>query len=176
LCVLVFVGQKWVLLCPLWSEIASIVRKQKFTATCLSRLRTFRSRFAVFRIFMLIWSARCLALQDSHICLQSLIGRLAGQKQFLSLLPPPPTAQPPSYRAGSKGLEFQTSSLVTGGLNSHLHYGRASVLFSPSLTLRRPPTTPNPTASWSGSTAVSRTLSAPGRPEQIGFYTSLGYC
>jgi hypothetical protein len=32
-------------------------------------------------------------------------------------------------------LEFQTSSLVTGGLNSHLHYGRASVLFYPSLTL-----------------------------------------
>jgi hypothetical protein len=101
---------------------------------------------------------------------------VAGQKQFLSLLPPPPTAQPPSYRAGSRGLEFQTSLLVTGGLNSHLHYGRASVLFSPSLTLRRPPTTPNPTASWSGSTAVSRTVSAPGRPERIGFYTSLGYC
>ncbi|MFN9981461.1 MAG: hypothetical protein ACK53Y_16165, partial [bacterium] len=58
-----------------------------------------------------------------------------------------------SYRAGSKGLEYQTSSLVTGDLNSHLHYGRASVLFSPSLTRRPQLTILSPTALWSGSTA-----------------------
>ena len=176
MCVLVFVGQKWVLSCPLWFEIAFSAKNQKFTATSPSRLHTFRSRFAVFRIFMLIWSARCLALQDSHICLQSLIGQLAGQKQFLSLQPPPPIAQPHSFRVGSRGLGSQRSSQATGVRNSHLHYGRAFALFFPSPTLRRLPTIPNPMASWSGSTAVSRMLSAPGRPEQIGFYTFLGYC
>jgi hypothetical protein len=125
---------------------------------------------------MLIWSARCPALQDSHICLRSLIGRLAGQKQFLSLLPPPPTAQPPSFRVGSRGLGSQQSSQATEVHSSHLHYGRAFALFFPSPTLRRLPTIPNPMASWSGSTAVSRMLSAPGRPALIGFYTFLGYC
>ena len=176
MCVLVFVGQKWVLSCPLWFEIAFNAKNQKFTATFLSRLLTFRFRCAVSHTSMSIWSVPSPALQDSHICLQSLIGQLAGQKQFLSLLPPPPTAQPPSFRVGSRGLGSQQSSQATGVRSSHLHYGRAFALFFPSPTLRRLPTTPNPTASWSGSTAVSRMLSAPGRPEQIGFYTFLGYC
>ncbi len=143
----VFVGQEWVLLLPHWSKTVCSVKKRKSIAMSPSRLRTFQSWFAVFHIFMLIWSALCPALQDSRICLQSLIERLAGQKRSHSLLPPPPTAQPPSSRAGFKGLEFQTSSLVTGGLSSHLHYGRASVLFSPSLTLKPQPAILNPTAS-----------------------------
>jgi hypothetical protein len=150
----VSVGLKWVRLCPLWFEIAFNARKQKYTATCLSRLRTFRSRFAVSLTYTLIWSARFLALQDSLISLQLLTGRLAGRKQSRSLLPPPPTAQPPSYRAGSSGLEFLISSLATGGLSSLLHYGRASALFSPSLTPRQLPIILNQTVSWSGSTAA----------------------
>jgi hypothetical protein len=149
----VFVGQEWVFLFPHWFETVFSVKKRESIATSPSRLRTFRSRFSVFHMFMLIWSALCPAPQDSHICLQSLIGRPAAQKQSLSLLPLPPTAQQPSYKAGSNGLECQTSSLVTGGLSSRLHYGRASVLFSPFLTLKPQPTILSPTASWSGFTA-----------------------
>ena len=176
MCVLVFVGLKWVLSCPLWFEIAFSVKNQKYTATCLSRLRTFRFRFAVSPTSMSILLVRCLALQVFRTYSQWWIGRLAGLKQFRSPPPPPPTAQRPSFRDGSRGLGYQQSSQATGVRNSHLHCGRAFALFFPSPTLRRPPTTPNPTASWSGSTAVSRTVSAPGRPERIGFYTSLGYC
>ena len=150
----VFVGQEWVLLFPHWSETAFTVKKRKSIAMSSSRLRTFRSRFAVFRIFMLIWSARCPALQDSHICSQSLIGQLAGQRRFRSHPLPPPTAQPPSYRAGSSGLEFLILSLATGDPSSPLHYGRASALFSPSLTLKQLPIILSQTASWSGSTAA----------------------
>jgi hypothetical protein len=57
-----------------------------------------------------------------------------------------------------------------------LRCGPACAASSPSNTLRRPPTTRNPTASWSGSTAVSRMLSEPGRPGQTGSHTSLGFC
>jgi hypothetical protein len=102
---------------------------------------------------MLIWSARCPALQDSHICSQSLIGRLAGQRRFRSHPLPPPTAQPPSSRDGSRGSAFRTQSPATGAHNSHLHCGPLFVPSSPSNTPRRQHTILSPTASWSGSTA-----------------------
>jgi hypothetical protein len=52
--------------------------------------------------------------------------------------------QPPSYRGGSRGSEFQTSSLATGVCSSPLRCGPAFVLFSPSRTLRLLPIILNP--------------------------------
>jgi hypothetical protein len=72
----------------------------------------------------------------------------------LFLLPQPPTAQGRSCRAGSKGLESQTSSLVTGGPNSPLLCGPAFVRFYPSHTPRLLPIILSPMASWSASTAA----------------------
>ncbi len=115
---------------------------------------TFWSRFAVFHTCMLIWLALSLVLQDFRIYSQWLTGRLAGQKRSRFLPPQPPTAQPPSCKAGSKGLESQTSSLVTGGPNSPLLCGPAFVRFSPSHTLRLLPIILSPMASWSASTAA----------------------
>jgi hypothetical protein len=51
-------------------------------------------------------------------------------------------------------LEFLILSLATEGPSSPLHYGRASALFSPSLTLKQLPIILNQTASWSVSTAA----------------------
>jgi hypothetical protein len=152
-CVLVFVGLRWVLLCPHWSETAFLVRKQKFTATCPSRLPTFRSRFAVFRIFMSIWWARCLALQVFRTFSPWWIGRLVGRKRSRSLPSLPPTGQRPSCKDEYSVLASQASSQATEAHSSHLHFGPPFVPSSPSNTLKPQPTIPSPTASWSGSTA-----------------------
>ncbi len=176
MCVLVFVGLKWVLSCPLWFEIAFSAKNQKFTATYLSRLRTFRFRFAVSPTSMSILLVRCLALQVFRICSLLLTERLAGRKRFLCLPPPSPTAQRPSSMGGFSVTAFRILSQATEVPSSPPRCGPACAASSPSNTLRQPPTTRNPTASWSGSTAVSRMLSEPGQPEQTGTHMSLGYC
>ena len=149
----VFVGQKWVVSSPLWSGIVFSVKNQRFIAMSHSRLPTFQSRFAVLHTSTLIWSVPFHAHQDFRICLQSWTEQPAGQKRFRSPPSPPPTAQPPSSRDGSRGSAFQTQSPATGAHNSHLHCGPLFVPSSPSNTPRRQHTILSPTASWSGSTA-----------------------
>jgi hypothetical protein len=100
----------------------------------------------------ILW-VRCLALQVFRTCSQWWIGRLAGRKQFRSLLPPPPTAQRPSSKVGSSVSASQVSSQATEVHSLHHHFGPLFVLSSPSSIHRPQPITLNPTASWNVSTA-----------------------
>jgi hypothetical protein len=123
----VFVGREWAFLFPHWFETVYSVKKQKSTATCLSRLRTFRFQFAVSPTSMSILLVRCLA----------------GLKRSRSLPPPPPTAQRPSCTDGYSGLAFQASSQATEVHSSPLHFGPPFVPFSPSNTHKPQHTIPS---------------------------------
>ena len=149
----VFVGQEWVFLFPHWFETVFTVKRRKSIATSPSRLRTFRSRFAVFRTFMSISWAPCLALQVFLTCSPWWIGRLAGQKRSHSLPPPPPTAQRPSSKDGFSGSVSQASSRATEVHSSHQHFGPLFAPSSPSNTRRPQPIILSLTASWNASTA-----------------------
>jgi hypothetical protein len=100
----------------------------------------------------ILW-VRCLALQVFRTYSQWWIGRLAGRKQFRSLLPPPPTAQRPSSMVGSSVSASQVSSQATEVHSLHHHFGPLFVLSLPSSTHKPQPTILNPTASWNVSTA-----------------------
>ncbi len=149
----VFVGQEWVFLFPHWFGTVITVKRRKSIATSPSRLRTFRSRFAVFRTFMSTSWAHFLALQVFLTCSPWWIGRLAGQKRSRSLPPPPPTAQRPSSKDGFSVSDSQASSQATEVHSSHHHFWPLFVPSSPSSTRKPQPIILSPTASWSGSTA-----------------------
>jgi hypothetical protein len=140
---LVFVGREWAFLFPHWFETVYSVKKQKYTATCLSRLHTFRFQFAVSPTSMSILLVRCLALQDFRTYSPWWIERLAGLKRSRSLPPPPPTAQRPSCTDGYSGLAFQASSQATEVHSSPLHFGPPFVPFSPSNTHKPQHTIPS---------------------------------
>jgi hypothetical protein len=143
----VFVGLRWVCLCPLWPATAYTVRRVKFTAMCRSRLRTFQFRFAVSPTFMSILLVRFPVLQVIRTFLHSWIGRHAGLKLIRSHPSPPPTAQRRSSKAGSRDLGSLESSQATEAHNSPRLYGPVCAHSSTSLTLKPLPTILNLMAS-----------------------------